>query len=308
MINCVEQITETGYNKKYTTTNKLSQLNYRSYIGEDLMKITDIKAFPVEVGGAQLVVKVETDEGIYGVGEAGMPKRALAVIGAIRHYREFLLGQDPMRIGALWQEMYRSQYFEGGRILTAAISGIDIALHDIAGKALGVPVYQLLGGKQRDYVPCFATTQVQSAEQLIADANLLIENGWNVIRTGMARSAPKSEENIFEPRESIALTADVVDRVARGNWFLSLFLVSTTITVSMLRKRLHSVIGCLPARLTFWRSRSEMRHRRRMNRYGRWWMCPSQLGRRFRTNGIFCLILNGVSPISSGWMSAMSVV
>ena len=69
-----------------------------------------------------------------------------------------------MRIGALWQEMYRSQYFEGGRILTAAIAGIDIALHDIVGKALGVPVYQLLGGKQRDYVPCFATTQVQSAE------------------------------------------------------------------------------------------------------------------------------------------------
>ena len=167
------------------------------------MKITDIKAFPVRVGGTQLVVKVETDEGIHGVGEAGMPKRALAVIGAIQHYREFLLGKDPMRIGALWQEMYRSQYFEGGRILTAAIAGIDIALHDIVGKALGVPVYQLLGGKQRDYVPCFATTQVQSAEELIADANLLIENGWNVIRTGMAQR----NQDVFEPRESIGLTA-----------------------------------------------------------------------------------------------------
>ena len=101
------------------------------------MKITDIKAFPVQVAGTQLVVKVETDAGIYGVGEAGLPKRALAVIGAIQHYREFLLGRDPMRIGGLWQEMYRSQYFEGGRILTAAIAGIDIALHDIVGKALG---------------------------------------------------------------------------------------------------------------------------------------------------------------------------
>ena len=80
-------------------------------------------------------------------------------------------------------------YFEGGRI----------------GKALhsGVPVYQLLGGKQRDYVPCFATTQVQSAEELIADANLLIENGWNVIRTGMAQR----NQDVFEPRESIGLTA-----------------------------------------------------------------------------------------------------
>ncbi len=171
------------------------------------MKITDIKAFPVRVGGTQLVVKVETDAGIYGVGEAGIPSRALAVVGAVQHYREFLLGRDPMRIGALWQEMYRSQYFEGGRILTAAIAAIDIALHDIAGKALGVPVYQLLGGKQRDYVPCFATTHAQSAEQLIADANLLIENGWNVIRTWIARGAQGPNEDIFEPRESIALTA-----------------------------------------------------------------------------------------------------
>ena len=63
-----------------------------------------------------------------------------------------------MKRGALWQEMYRSQYFEGGRALTAAISAIDIALYDIAGKALGVPVYELLGGKQREYVQGFATT------------------------------------------------------------------------------------------------------------------------------------------------------
>ena len=171
------------------------------------MKITDIKAFPVRVGGTQLVVKVETDAGIYGVGEAGIPSRHLAVVGAIGHYREFLLGQDPMRIGALWQEMYRSQYFEGGRILIAAIAAIDIALHDIVGKALEVPVYQLLGGKQRDYVPCFATTHAQSAEELIADANLLIENGWNVIRTFVARGSHAADSNIYEPRKSIALTA-----------------------------------------------------------------------------------------------------
>ena len=62
-----------------------------------------------------------------------------------------------MQRGALWQEMYRSQYFEGGRTLTAAISAIDIALYDIVGKKLGVPVYELLGGKQRDWVPTFAT-------------------------------------------------------------------------------------------------------------------------------------------------------
>ena len=81
----------------------------------------------------------------------------MAVVGAINHYREWLICRDPMRMGALWQEMYRSQYFEGGRVLTAAIAAIDIALYDIAGKALGVPVYQLLGGKHREWIPCFAT-------------------------------------------------------------------------------------------------------------------------------------------------------
>ena len=115
------------------------------------MKISDIKTYPVWVGRRnQMLVKVETDEGIYGWGEAGVSSREKAVEAAVLHYREFLIGKDPMSRGGLWQLMYRSQYFEGGRILTGAISAIDIALHDIVGKKLGVPVYQLLGGKQRN--------------------------------------------------------------------------------------------------------------------------------------------------------------
>ena len=172
------------------------------------MKITDIKPYPVWVGHRnQHIVKVETDEGIYGWGESGLSSRELAVVGAVKHYREFLIGRDPMRIGGLWQEMYRSQYFEGGRALTGAISAIDIALHDIVGKALNVPVYQLLGGKQRDAVPCFATTGAATVEELIANANLLLEKGWNVIRTNVLHRAKPGEENIFEPRESISLAA-----------------------------------------------------------------------------------------------------
>src|SRR6185295_431623 len=96
------------------------------------LKITAIKPYPVWVGTRnQLLVKVETDEGVHGWGESGLSGRERAVIGAIEHYREFLIGRDPMRAGALWQEMYRSQYFEGGRVLSAAIGAIDIALHDI---------------------------------------------------------------------------------------------------------------------------------------------------------------------------------
>jgi galactonate dehydratase len=169
------------------------------------MKITAIHCFPILVGWRnQLLIKVETDEGIYGWGESGLSGRERAVIGAIDHYREFLIGRDPMQAGALWQELYRSQYFEGGRVLSAAISAIDIALYDIKGKALGVPVYQLLGGRQRDRIPAFATAPAEPGPEMIEQAKQLQDAGWSCIRfvpTG------QNATDCFEPRESIAKTA-----------------------------------------------------------------------------------------------------
>ena len=178
------------------------------------MKITDIKTYPVWVGHRnQMIVKVETDEGIYGLGEAGLSGRELAVDGAVKHYREFLLGRDPMKIGSLWQEMYRSQYFEGGRTLTAAISAIDIALYDIKGKALGVPVYQLLGGKHRDCVPCFATAGGPMGPQLVENVQELVRRGWNSIRIGATSPDTGPNGLLFEPRESIGFSASWVTKV-----------------------------------------------------------------------------------------------
>ncbi len=176
------------------------------------MKIRDVKTFTPHLGRRhQLLVKVETDEGIYGWGESGLSSRELAVVGAVRHYRELLIGRDPFQTGAIWQELYRSQYFEGGRVLVAAISAIDIALHDIKGKALGVPVYQLLGGRQREHVPLFATTTARTLPELIDQGKLLVEQGWNVIRTGIYSSKPGDRaadgSPIYEPRESVATTA-----------------------------------------------------------------------------------------------------
>src|SRR3954471_12577480 len=102
------------------------------------LKITAIKPYPVWVGTRnQMLVKIETDQGIFGWGESGLSGREKAVAGAIEHYREFLIGRDPMQIGRIWQDVYRSEYFEGGRVLQAAISAIDIALHDIKGQAGG---------------------------------------------------------------------------------------------------------------------------------------------------------------------------
>ena len=169
------------------------------------MKITKIKTFAVRVGiRNQLIVKVETDEGIHGWGESGLSGREKAVAGALEHYAAFVEGRDPFAIGALWQEMYRSQYFEGGRVLTAAISALDIALHDIKGKALGVPVYQLLGGKQRDVIPTFATTFEAPGPKMIEQAQMLVEHGWTAMRL-----SPDGHENktTYEPREHIANSA-----------------------------------------------------------------------------------------------------
>jgi galactonate dehydratase len=169
------------------------------------MRITAITPFPVWVGTRnQLIVKVETDEGIHGWGESGLSGREKAVAGAIEHYREFLIGRDAFAIGALWQEMYRSQYFEGGRVLTAAISAIDIALHDIKGKALGVPVYELLGGKQRNHIPTFATTRGPCGPAMIEQAKELVALGWNAMRLS---PADHDSKGIYDPRASIAETA-----------------------------------------------------------------------------------------------------
>ncbi len=172
------------------------------------MKITAIHTFPVWAGFRNLlVVKVETDAGHHGWGESGVSGRELAVQGAVAHFREFLIGKDPRRIGALWQEMYRGQYFEGGRILTGAISAIDIALHDVVAKSLGVPVYQLLGGAQRDSVPCFVTSGAPMGPDAVDDAVRYVEQGWPAVR--FVPGHPETgEEGLFEPRESIAHTAE----------------------------------------------------------------------------------------------------
>ncbi|RYE68043.1 MAG: mandelate racemase/muconate lactonizing enzyme family protein [Rhizobiaceae bacterium] len=181
------------------------------------MKISAIKPYVTKLGVRnQLLLKVETEEGIYGWGESGLSYREKAVLGAIDHYSRFLIGRDPMQCGALWQEMYRSQYFEGGRVLTAAISALDIAFHDIKGKALGVPVYQLLGGRQRERVPAFATTSAEPGPEMVEQALLLKDQGWRCIR--MIATGQENSDR-FEPRESIATTAEWVTRVreAVGN-------------------------------------------------------------------------------------------
>lgn len=171
------------------------------------MKITAVKTFPVWVGDRnQLLVKIETDSGLYGWGESGLASREKAVMGTLEHYGRLLIGRSPLDTGAIWQELYRSQYFEGGRVLTAAISAIDIALHDIKGKAFSVPVYQLLGGRHRDYVATFATVKARTIEEMVARARVVIDAGWTCLRLGRADPSTQNP-TLFEPWTSVATTA-----------------------------------------------------------------------------------------------------
>ncbi|NHZ39566.1 MULTISPECIES: galactonate dehydratase [Massilia] len=118
------------------------------------MKI--IKLTTYRVPPRWMLLKIETDEGIVGWGEPVIEGRARTVEAAVHEMTPFLIGQDPGRINDLWQAMYRGGFYRGGAILMSAIAGIDQALWDIKGKALGVPVYDLLGGRVRDKMKMYS--------------------------------------------------------------------------------------------------------------------------------------------------------
>ena len=121
------------------------------------MKITAVRPFMMRaVERNWLFVKVETDEGLHGWGEASLELKELTVAQAIRDLEPFLLGQDPTRIEHLWQTLRRSGFWRGGVVLNSALSGIDQALWDLTGKAYGVPVYRLLGDPLRDRIRLYA--------------------------------------------------------------------------------------------------------------------------------------------------------
>lgn len=148
------------------------------------MKITEVKVFVVQAGWRNYVIaKVETDEGVYGIGEGTLETRELAVAEAIRHFGVTLVGQDPYRIDHLWQGMYRWTFWRGGPVLSSAISALDIALWDIKGKALGVPLYQLLGGACRDRVRVYTHVGGKTPEEAGEQAQALVEEGWTALKT-----------------------------------------------------------------------------------------------------------------------------
>jgi len=150
------------------------------------MKVTEIKTFVCHCYRANWVfVKVLTDEGAYGVGEATLEMRELTVAQAVKELERDLVGKDPGDIERFWHGARRDSYWRDGPVLMSALSAVEMALWDIKGKVLGVPVYQLLGGKVRDTVPCYANGWVAGAkkpQEFAEKARAVVDMGFEYLK------------------------------------------------------------------------------------------------------------------------------
>ena len=144
------------------------------------MKITNLTLY--KVPPRWLFLKIDTDEGISGWGEPVIEGRADTVRTAVEEFRLNLIGRDPSRIEDLWQEMYRTGFYRGGPEVMSAIAGIDQALWDIKGKALGVPVYELLGGACRDKLKVYRWIGGDRPSDVATAAKEAWDQGYSAIK------------------------------------------------------------------------------------------------------------------------------
>ncbi len=152
-------------------------------------KIKEVKVIQTQPAGSQLVVvKIITDEpDLYGVGCATHQERPYAVAAAIeKHIGPYILGRNCDEIEDIWQSVYLASYFRSGVTLNNALSGIDGALWDILGKRLGVPVYQLLGGKARAAVPLYAHSSGRDFQEVEDKAREWMSQGYRHVRVQAA--------------------------------------------------------------------------------------------------------------------------
>ena len=148
----------------------------------DNLKITRLETILVKP--RWLFLKIHTNAGITGLGEPVTEGRAKTCAEAVKEVEPYLIGKDPRRVAHHWQAIYRHAFYRGGPILTSVLSGIDMALWDIKGKALGVPVYELLGGPTRNRIRVYA--HARTPEDMLAKK----AQGFTAFKTGPAKRRP----------------------------------------------------------------------------------------------------------------------
>ncbi len=148
------------------------------------MKITEVRTVVVGAGWRNYVfVQIETDEGLAGLGEASLAGQTNAVVGAVKDLEPLLIGADPLRIEHIWQQAYRHAFWHGGVTLLSAIAGVEVALWDIRGKSLGVPIWRLMGGKVRDRIRAYANgPRGETPDELARAAEDLVSRGFNAMK------------------------------------------------------------------------------------------------------------------------------
>jgi L-alanine-DL-glutamate epimerase-like enolase superfamily enzyme len=179
------------------------------------MKITRVRCYRPRqpnptFNQSDIVVTIETDEGITGVGQGGSRD-------TVEQCGGMLIGEDPARIQHLWQMMYRGFFYPPGREKLHALGALDLALWDIKGQALGAPVYELLGGRTRDFVECYSTGYPWQGS-LAETARACVAAGFRAFRTAVAD--PK--DGVFHARHMVDQTyeqcREIRGGVGAGEW------------------------------------------------------------------------------------------
>jgi mannonate dehydratase len=172
------------------------------------MKITSAKVIVCSPGRNFVTLKIETDEGIYGIGDATLNGRELSVASYLQdHLIPSLIGRDPFQTEDIWHYFYRGAYWRRGPVTMTAIAAIDMALWDIKGKALKVPVYNLLGGKSREGAMVYAHANGVDIEQTIDEVARYKDLGYLAIRAQSGIPGLKSTYGVpkdnkpYEPAE-----------------------------------------------------------------------------------------------------------
>ena len=165
------------------------------------MKITDIKIYTLDAFRTNWAfIKVETDEGLYGWGEATLGTQEMSLEGCVADYKRLIVGRDPLEVERMLFEVYRDSYWKGGPVMMSALAGIEIACWDIAGKYRNVPVHALLGGKMRDRVKMYANAWFVGAREPFGKAHMTLareEMDHAVAVVGAVREAVGPEMEIL---------------------------------------------------------------------------------------------------------------
>ncbi|MFE5307277.1 D-mannonate dehydratase ManD [Isoptericola sp. NPDC056578] len=147
------------------------------------MKIIDAQVIVTSPGRNFVTLKLTTDEGVTGLGDATLNGRELAVVSYLRdHVAPLLLGSDPHRIEDTWQSLYRGAYWRRGPVTMAAIAAVDVALWDIKAKVAGLPLYQLLGGASRDRVRTYGHANGRDIPELLDSVRARLDEGYKSVR------------------------------------------------------------------------------------------------------------------------------